>query len=91
MLLTAMTTSASITTTYGYASHAVLAALFGDAGHMAAASVLFAVMVALACGVSRCFCHNLQHRTPALWKLHRVHHSAEVMAGTTKAIQTTMW
>jgi sterol desaturase/sphingolipid hydroxylase (fatty acid hydroxylase superfamily) len=28
--------------------------------------------------------HNMQHRIPVLWEIHKVHHSAEVMVGFTK-------
>lgn len=29
-------------------------------------------------------CHNLQHRIPVLWELHKVRHSTEIMIGATK-------
>ena len=89
MLLVAVPTGASITIACGYASHAVLAAVFGDAGHVSAsqtvpASLLFTMTMLLAYDISYYLYHNLQHRIPVLWELHKVHHSAEVMVGTTK-------
>ena len=89
MLLVALPTGASITIACGYASHAALAAVFGGAGHVSneqavALTVLFTVTMLLAYDISYYFYHNLQHRIPVLWELHKVHHSAEVMVGTTK-------
>ncbi len=89
MMLVAVPTGASITIACGYASHAVLAAVFGQAGHVSdqqtvAFSILFTITMLLAYDVSYYLYHNLQHRIPVLWELHKVHHSAEVMVGTTK-------
>ena len=89
MLLVALPTGASITIACGYASHAALAMAFGDAGHVSneqtiAFSILFTVTMLLAYDISYYLYHNLQHRIPVLWELHKVHHSAEVMVGTTK-------
>lgn len=89
MLLVALPTGASITITCGYASYAVLGALFGHAGHAsdqptALVLILFTVTMLLAYDISYYLYHNLQHRVPVLWELHKVHHSAEVMVGTTK-------
>ena len=89
MLLVALPTGTSITIACGYASHAVLAAAFGDGRHVSehhavAFTILFTIMMLLAYDVSYYLYHNLQHRVPVLWELHKVHHSAEVMVGTTK-------
>lgn len=89
MLLIALPTGASITIACGYATHAALAALLGDVGHAsehptAPVLVLFTVTMLLAYDISYYFYHKLQHRIPVLWELHKVHHSAEVMVGTTK-------
>ena len=89
MLLVAVPTGASITVACGYASHAALAAVFGKAGHVSdhqtvAVSVLFTITMLLAYDVAYYLYHTLQHRIPVLWELHKVHHSAEVMVGTTK-------
>ncbi len=89
MLLVFVPTGASITIACGYASHAALAAVFGDVRHTSdeqnvAFSVLFTIMMLLAYDISYYLYHNLQHRIPVLWELHKVHHSAEVMVGTTK-------
>ncbi len=89
MLLVALPTGASITIACGYASHAALAFVFGDAGHISsdqtvATSVFFTITMLLAYDASYYLYHNLQHRIPVLWELHKVHHSAEVMVGTTK-------
>lgn len=89
MLLVALPTGASITIACGYVSHAALATLFGDAGHASERqtvpmTVLFTITMLLAYDVSYYLYHNLQHRLPVLWELHKVHHSAEVMVGTTK-------
>lgn len=89
MLLVAVPAGASITIACGYASHAVLAAMFGEAGHVSdhqivAVSVMFIMTMLLAYDVSYYLYHNLQHRIPALWEQHKVHQSAEVMVGTSK-------
>ena len=89
MLLVALPTGASITIACGYASHAALATVFGDAGHVSEhptvpVLVLFTITMLLAYDISYYLYHNLQHRIPVLWELHKVHHSAEVMVGTTK-------
>lgn len=89
MLLVAVPTGASIAIACGYASHAVLATLFGGARHMSndqnvAISALFTITMLVAYDISYYLYHNLQHRVPVLWELHKVHHSAEVMVGTTK-------
>ena len=89
MLLVALPTGASITIACGYASHAALAAVFGQAARgsdhpTALILVLFTVTMLLAYDISYYLYHNLQHRIPVLWELHKVHHSAEVMVGTTK-------
>lgn len=89
MLLVAIPTGASITLACGYASHAVLATVFGKAEQVsdhptALVLILFTVSMLLAYDISYYLYHNLQHRIPVLWELHKVHHSAEVMVGTTK-------
>ena len=89
MWLVAVPAGATITIACGYASHAALAVMFGDAGRTSghetvAISVLFTITMLLAYDVSYYLYHNLQHRIPVLWELHKVHHSAEVMVGTTK-------
>lgn len=89
MLLIALPTGASITIACGYASHAALSLVFGNIGHASdhptiPALVLFTITMLLAYDISYYLYHNLQHRIPVLWELHKVHHSAEVMVGTTK-------
>jgi sterol desaturase/sphingolipid hydroxylase (fatty acid hydroxylase superfamily) len=89
MLLIALPTGASITVACGYISHAVLATILGDLGHASEyltvpTLVLFTITMLLAYDISYYLYHNLQHRIPILWELHKVHHSAEVMVGTTK-------
>ncbi len=89
MVLVALPTGASITIACGYASHAVLVAVFGNAGHVSdhpttLILILFTISMLLAYDISYYLYHNLQHRIPVLWELHKVHHSAEVMVGTTK-------
>ena len=87
--LIAFPAGASVTAGVGYACHASLVALFGGAGRVAEQPslltlVLFTASMLLAYDVSYYWYHNLQHRFPILWELHKVHHSAEVMVGTTK-------
>ncbi len=87
--LIAFPAGASITAAVGYACHAALVAQFGDVGHVAeqpsiVTLVLFTVSMLLAYDISYYWYHNFQHRFPILWELHKVHHSAEVMVGTTK-------
>lgn len=89
MLLVALPTGASITIACGYASHAMLVAVFGGHGRAtdpltAPMLVLFTISMLLAYDISYYLYHNLQHRVPVLWELHKVHHSSEVMVGTTK-------
>lgn len=89
MLLVALPTGASITVACGYASHAVLAAVLGRSGHgsdhpTVLILILFTITMLLAYDIAYYIYHNLQHRIPVLWELHKVHHSAEVMVGTTK-------
>jgi len=87
--LIAFPAGASVTVACGYACHAALVALFGNIGHVTEQPtvgmlILFTVSMLLAYDVSYYWYHNLQHRFPFLWELHKVHHSAEVMVGTTK-------
>ncbi len=89
MLLVALPTGASITIACGYASHAALATVFGSTGHVSdhqtvPITISFTITMLLAYDVSYYLYHNIQHRIPVLWELHKVHHSAEVMVGTTK-------
>jgi len=89
MLLVALPTGASITIACGYTFHAMLTAVFGGGGQMLgeptiSTLVLFTISMLLAYDISYYLYHNFQHRIPVLWELHKVHHSAEVMVGTTK-------
>ncbi len=89
MLLVALPTGASITIACGYAFHAMLTAVFGDDGPALGSPtipvlILFTISMLLAYDIAYYLYHNLQHRIPVLWELHKVHHSAEVMVGTTK-------
>lgn len=89
MLLVALPTGASITIACGFAFHAMLRALFGGSGTALKpptipSLILFTISMLLAYDISYYLYHNLQHRIPVLWELHKVHHSAEVMVGTTK-------
>ncbi len=89
MLLVALPAGAAVTVACGYASHAVLVALFGNIGPVephptVPVLILFTVSMLLAYDISYYWYHNLQHRIPLFWELHKVHHSAEVMVGTTK-------
>ena len=88
-LLVALPRGASIAIACGYASYAASAALSGDAEHLSdhqnvTSPVLFTVTIMLAYGISYHVYQNLQHRIPVLWELRKVHHSAEVIVGTTK-------
>ena len=74
MLLVAVPTGASITIAYGYASHAVLAAVFGNMAHGSegrnvAFSVLLIGAMLLAYDISYHLHQNLQRRTSVLWEL----------------------
>lgn len=87
--LIAFPAGASVTAAIGYACHAGLLAMFGDAGPAAEQPsiltlILFTGSMLLAYDISYYWYHKLQHRFPLLWELHKVHHSAEVMVGTTK-------
>lgn len=73
----------------GYATHKVLAALLGIEGPIVGAPgpaiiVLFTITMLLAYDISYYLYHLAQHRSPFLWELHKVHHSAEVLVGITK-------
>ncbi len=87
--LIAFPAGASVTAAVGYACHAALVAVFGAPGHVAEQGslvtlALFTVSMLLAYDISYYWYHYFQHRFPVLWELHKVHHSAEVMVGTTK-------
>ena len=45
--------------------------------------VAFSIALFLADDLSRYLVHRLMHRVPALWELHKVHHSAEVLTPLT--------
>jgi sterol desaturase/sphingolipid hydroxylase (fatty acid hydroxylase superfamily) len=76
------------TVTAGYASHSLLALIFGPAAHTGPASTLilfaFTVSMVIAYDLSYYIYHYLCHTVPMLWELHKVHHSAQVMVGVTK-------
>ena len=87
--LIAFPAGASMTVAVGYGCHAGLVMLLGDATRVAeppsvGTLILFTGSMLLAYDISYYWYHNLQHRFPILWELHKVHHSAEVMVGTTK-------
>lgn len=46
--------------------------------------IAFSFTMFLAYDFSYYVYHNMQHRIPMLWEIHKVHHSAEVMVGITK-------
>lgn len=46
--------------------------------------IAFSLTMFLAYDFSYYVYHNMQHRVPILWEIHKVHHSAEVMVGFTK-------
>ena len=46
--------------------------------------IAFSLTMFLAYDFSYYVYHNMQHRIPMLWEIHKVHHSAEVMVGFTK-------
>lgn len=52
--------------------------------HIVLISVLITITVALVYDISCYLQHNLQHRVPVLWELHKVYHLAGMMVGTTK-------
>ncbi len=79
----------TVAASVGYATHKALLAVFGPGGTPAQhpgllVLSLFTASMLLAYDVSYYAYHTLQHRVPVLWELHKVHHSAEVMVGTTK-------
>ncbi len=89
MLPLAVPASMTIAASIGYATYSGLQALLGlhEAAKLepgAVALLLFTGSMLLAYDLSYYVYHSLQHRLPILWELHKVHHSAEVMVGTTK-------
>lgn len=66
---------------------ALLAALAGSEGLGLAsgawATLLMTVCLLLAADFGIFFAHYLQHKVPALWEFHKVHHSAEVLTPIT--------
>ncbi len=89
MLPLALPASAAVAAAIGYATNAGLRALLGPVGVPKGDPstwqlVLFTASMLLVYDLSYYLYHTLQHRIPILWELHKVHHSAEVMVGTTK-------
>lgn len=89
MLPLSLPVGVTIAASVGYAVHWALLPVFGAGAAPAPhpgplALALFTASMLLAYDVSYYAYHTLQHRVPVLWELHKVHHSAEVMVGTTK-------
>lgn len=89
MLPLALPAGITVAASVGYATHRALLAVFGPGGTPAShpgplVLVLFTASMLLAYDLSYYLYHTMQHRVPVLWELHKVHHSAEVMIGTTK-------
>ncbi len=89
MLPLSLPAGAWVTAAVGYATHSVLQWMFGTSGHGdaqpgALTLIAFTASMLLAYDLSYYLYHRTQHRLPILWELHKVHHSAEVMVGTTK-------
>ena len=88
MLPLALPAGVTVAASVGYGVHALLQAAFGVAtptsepGFWALAA--FTASMLIAYDLSYYLYHVMQHRFPILWELHKVHHSAEVMVGTTK-------
>lgn len=79
----------TVAASVGYATNAALRSVLGPAALPGdepgpLVLVLFTGSMLLAYDLSYYLYHRLQHRVPVLWELHKVHHSAEVMVGTTK-------
>jgi sterol desaturase/sphingolipid hydroxylase (fatty acid hydroxylase superfamily) len=73
----------------GYGLHAMIAPWIGAAAPSGAEPstvvlLLFTATMLVVSDLAYYFYHRAQHRFPILWELHKVHHSAEVMVGTTK-------
>lgn len=73
----------------GRIAYSLLSAVFGPPHHAPGPAgpltlLGFTVTMLLAYDLSYYIYHNLQHRVPLLWELHKVHHSAQVMVGVTK-------
>jgi sterol desaturase/sphingolipid hydroxylase (fatty acid hydroxylase superfamily) len=67
-------------------STSLTVALGGDAGGHAPPAwvpVAYTVSLFVADDLTRFLVHRLMHRVPALWELHKVHHSAEVLTPLT--------
>lgn len=82
MLGAAVTTAGAIT----HGGAAALAHVFGPASPRVpgtAAMVMFTVTSFLAADFGNFYFHLQQHRSPLLWELHKVHHSAEVLTPVT--------
>lgn len=84
VLLLGVTTYAS-----GHVFYAGLSRIFGPATHVndhpsLLLMCLFTVTMLVVYDFSNYSYHRLQHRVPALWELHKTHHSAMRMIGLTK-------
>ncbi len=89
MLPLALPAGITVAASAGYAVNAGLQAVFGHANLPKTEPsvwilILFTVSMLLVYDLSYYLYHAMQHRWPILWELHKVHHSAEVMVGTTK-------
>lgn len=77
-----------VTTHAARADHELLVKIFGPVPTPEPASYgtlcLFTVTMVLAYDLSYYLYHLAAHKIPLLWEFHKVHHSAEVMVGTTK-------
>lgn len=64
-----------------------LTARYGDAGPSSLSrfeiTMLYTVVLFVSWDASRYLVHRLLHRIPALWEIHKVHHSAEVLTPLT--------
>ena len=89
MLPLALPAGITVAASVGYAANAGLQAAFGHAPTPRAEPgfwllAAFTASMLLIYDLSYYLYHVMQHRFPILWELHKVHHSAEVMVGTTK-------
>lgn len=76
------------TVTAGYVAYEGLTLVFGPATPRGPAGTAmlcaFTLSMIITYDLSYYIYHYLCHRVPALWELHKVHHSAQVMVGVTK-------
>ena len=89
MLSLALPAGITVAASVGYAVNAGLPAAFGHAPAPRTEPgfwllVAFTASMLLVYDLSCYLYRVMQHRFPILWELHKVHHSAEVMVGTTK-------